>query len=93
MSVLEVGVGGRSSRHTVDLGARVEDLTTVVREPGQVGAILLAGNRFGRFALLDVEDLDGFIVAGGHQKFTLVVKVQRRHIIRSILLWGPECLW
>jgi hypothetical protein len=40
-----------------------------------MNTVFLARNRFGGFSFLHVEDLNGFIIAGGDHMLTLVVKV------------------
>jgi hypothetical protein len=50
--------------------------------------VLLAGNRLGGFALLDIEDLDGFVVAGRNHIVALVVEIQRGHEVGGDLLGG-----
>lgn len=78
--------------HTIDFCASVKNLAGMVCKSGQVGAIFLAWNRLGHLAFLDIEDLDGFIVPGGHQVFTLVIEIQRRYIVGAVLFLSIECL-
>lgn len=75
-------------RHTVHFGARVKDLARVVCESRQMYAVLLAGNRLGGFALLDIEDLDGFVVAGRDHVVALIVEIQGGHEVGGVLLGG-----
>lgn len=77
--------------HTVDFGARMKNLPSMMRKPGQVGAILLAGHRLGHLALLDIEDLDGLIIPRRHQMITLVVEVKGGYIV-GIFSLSIECL-
>lgn len=77
--------------HTVELGTRVQDLPRMMGKPGQMHAILLAGNRFGGFALFDVEDLDDLVVTRSNQVFALIVEIQRSHIA-GVWLRGFESL-
>lgn len=75
-------------RPTVHFGARVKDLARVVCESRQMNPVLFAGNRLGGFALLDIEDLDGFVVAGRNHVVALVVEIQRGHEVGGVLLGG-----
>lgn len=73
-------------QRTVDLGARVENLTRVMGEPCKVNPVFLARNRLCRLALFDVEHLNRLVVACAYQVISLVVKVQRRYVVGAILL-------
>lgn len=60
---------------TVNLGTGVQHLTRVVGESGEVDTIFLARNRLGGFALLDVKDLNGLVVASSDHIVALVIEV------------------
>lgn len=55
----------------------MKNLARVMGEPGQMDAIFLARNLFGRFPLLNIEDLDDLVVASSNQVIALIVEVQR----------------
>ena len=65
---------------TVDLGTRVQNLPGMMGKPGQMHAILFARDRFGGFALFNVEDLDDLVVTRSNQVIALIVEIQRSHI-------------
>ena len=79
-------------KHTVHFGARVKNLARVVGESRQVNTVFLAGNRLGGLALLDVEDLDCFVVAGRNHVVTLVIEIQGCHKVGGVLFGSFERL-
>lgn len=54
-------------------------------------AVLLARDRFGGFALFDIEDLDDLVVTGGNQVIALIVEIQGSYIA-GVWLGGFEGL-
>lgn len=64
----------------------MKHLARVMGESGQMNTVFFAGNRFGRFALLYIKDLDSLIVASSDQVIALVVEVEGGHVCRRICL-------
>lgn len=76
----------------VDFGTRMEKRSLVVGETRKVDAIFLAWNCLLEFALLDIKELNGIIIAGCDKEFAAVVEVQGSHMGRGIRLGTSERL-
>ena len=66
----------KKPQRIVDFGTGIQNLTRVVSEAGEMDTIFLARHRLGLFALLDVENMHGFIIGGAHKELALVVEVK-----------------
>lgn len=71
---------------TIDLGARVEDLTRVVSESRKVDTVFLGGNCFAEFSFFDVVGVNALVITRGDEVIALVIKVQGGHVFRRFLL-------
>ncbi len=63
---------------TVASGAGVEYARLMMREAGQVRAILPAKQRLGFGALAAVVQLENLVIVGGNQQFAFIVEIERR---------------
>ena len=71
-----VVVCGEVADHGISLGGGVQHRGRVMGEAGKVGAIFFREECFDMLALFAAVYLEGFIIAGGEEKFTRVVKVK-----------------
>lgn len=69
----------------------MEHLTLVMCKARQVGTVFLAGHDFGILPLNYVVYLNRFILTGCHNKFALVVKIERCDV-RILMLRKFESL-
>ncbi len=68
----------KKSLLTVDLGAGIKYARLMMREAGQVHAILPAKQSLGSGALAAVVQVQNLVIVGGNEELAFIVEIERR---------------